>query len=63
MFYGPVNDSSKILGNIQSQLSKIFTEVNTALDPMIAAWQILKTAGQASTQTEINSTISSISSN
>lgn len=63
MFYGPVNDSSKILGNIQSQLSKIFTEVNTALDPMIAAWQILKTEGQALTQTEISSTISSISSN
>ena len=38
MYYGPVTDSSKILGNIYSGLRSLFGEVNAALDPMISAW-------------------------
>lgn len=53
LYYGPVNDSSKILGNIQSQLSVLFTEINLALDPVIAAWLYLNTKTKAVVKTYI----------
>lgn len=46
MYFGPSSDTTKILGNIKSQLTPIFTQINAALDPMINAWNILEPQNQ-----------------
>lgn len=51
MYFGPTSDTSKILGNTKNQLTAIFNQINSALDPMIDAWAILEAQQQSETQT------------
>lgn len=60
MYFGPPTNTSTILGNIQSQLSPIFSEVNSALDPMISTWDYLESEGQTSTTGKITTTINTL---
>lgn len=62
MYYGPTTDSTKIMGNINTKLGALFSEVNKAVDPIIAAWTYLEGRGQAAVSSYIVGAIASISS-
>ncbi len=46
-YYGPLSQTSSILGKINSQETTIFTQVNAAIDPMITAWGRIEPKGLA----------------
>jgi hypothetical protein len=62
MFYGPTSDSTKILGSIYTSSDVIFTQINNALDPMIAAWGRLTTTTQAGVTAQMTATSTAITS-
>ena len=45
MHYGPLSNTSSILGKIDNHEAAIFTQVNSAIDPMITAWGRLEPKG------------------
>lgn len=50
MYYGPINSSSTILGNINSVSQVIFSQINDVLNPMIVAYNNLDSTGQSGVQ-------------
>ena len=60
MYYGPTTDDTKILGNIYSQLSTLFDEINVALDPLIDKWVYLEGETEAVVQGRLTDTQASI---
>lgn len=60
MYYGPINSSSTILGNIYSVSENIFSQINNVLNPMITAYNDLVVTSQSGVQGQINATVTSI---
>ena len=50
------------MGNIDNKLGRLFSEINSALDPMIDAWDDIDDGGTAEISSQIQDTTNNITS-